>query len=163
MKKIDLGQTVSVLANMGVIAGILLLAAELNQNNALIESQARSIQVQIRSDGWNQISQDPDLIALLVRDRNEEPLSEQEEIRLNAFWMGVLWRNQWAFQELGESTEWISPAIRQFRTYGSLQRTWEGGGSGAQSAGKDNFSAEFVRALEEHVLGRRAQRDQIRQ
>ena len=35
MKKIDLGQAVSILANVGVLAGILFLAVELRQNNEL--------------------------------------------------------------------------------------------------------------------------------
>ena len=34
MKKIDLGQTISIFANLGVIAGITFLALELNQNTA---------------------------------------------------------------------------------------------------------------------------------
>jgi len=40
--KIDLGQTISVLANVGVIAGIVFLGYELRQNNSLLASQARS-------------------------------------------------------------------------------------------------------------------------
>jgi hypothetical protein len=36
MKKIDLGQTFHILANIGVIGGILLLAFELQQNNELM-------------------------------------------------------------------------------------------------------------------------------
>ena len=42
MKKIDLGQTVSIMANLGVIAGIVFLAIELRQNNVLMRSQTRS-------------------------------------------------------------------------------------------------------------------------
>jgi hypothetical protein len=41
MKKIDLGQTVQILANLGVIAGIVFLGIELQQNNALLGAQAR--------------------------------------------------------------------------------------------------------------------------
>jgi hypothetical protein len=40
--KIELGPTVQVLANLGVIAGIAVLALELKQNNELLASQARS-------------------------------------------------------------------------------------------------------------------------
>jgi hypothetical protein len=39
MRKIDVGHTIQILANAGVIAGILFLAMELRQNNALLESQ----------------------------------------------------------------------------------------------------------------------------
>jgi hypothetical protein len=42
MKRIDLGQTIAVLANLGVIAGIALLAVELRQNNFLLSQQAKA-------------------------------------------------------------------------------------------------------------------------
>jgi hypothetical protein len=37
MKKIDLGQTIAILANVGVIAGIAFLAFELRQNTQAVE------------------------------------------------------------------------------------------------------------------------------
>ena len=40
--KIDLGQAIAILANIGVIAGIVFLAAELQQNNELMEAEARA-------------------------------------------------------------------------------------------------------------------------
>ena len=43
MKKIDLGQTISILANVGVIAGIVFLGFELRQNNALMAADARVV------------------------------------------------------------------------------------------------------------------------
>ena len=42
MKKIDLGQTLKLLGNAGVIVGILLLVYELNQNRAMIKAQTRN-------------------------------------------------------------------------------------------------------------------------
>ncbi len=42
MKKIDLGQTISILANVGVVAGIVFLAVELRQNNELMSAEARA-------------------------------------------------------------------------------------------------------------------------
>jgi len=41
MKKIDPGQTIQILANVGVIAGIAFLAVELRQNNELLRSSSR--------------------------------------------------------------------------------------------------------------------------
>ena len=40
MKKIDISQMISILANLGVIAGILFLGVELQQNNSLLRAQA---------------------------------------------------------------------------------------------------------------------------
>ena len=42
MKKIDLGQTINILANVGVIAGIVFLAFELQQNNELLGAQIQA-------------------------------------------------------------------------------------------------------------------------
>jgi len=39
MKRIDLGQTIGILANLGVIAGIVFLAVEIGQNQAALEEQ----------------------------------------------------------------------------------------------------------------------------
>jgi len=42
MKKLDIGQAVSILANVGVIAGIIILAFELDQNSDLVAAQTRN-------------------------------------------------------------------------------------------------------------------------
>jgi hypothetical protein len=42
MKKIHLGQSLSILANLGVLVSILLLAYELNQNRQMMRSQVRN-------------------------------------------------------------------------------------------------------------------------
>ena len=42
MKKLDIGQTMSVLANVGIIAGIVFLGYELQQNNDQLRSQSRA-------------------------------------------------------------------------------------------------------------------------
>jgi len=39
MKKIDLGQTISIVANLGVLAGLILLIVELNQNRELAQAE----------------------------------------------------------------------------------------------------------------------------
>ena len=39
MKKIDVGQTMTILANLGVIIGIAFLAVEINQNNSQLAAQ----------------------------------------------------------------------------------------------------------------------------
>jgi hypothetical protein len=41
MKKVDIGQVIAVTANMGVIAGIVFLALELQQNNRFLSAQAQ--------------------------------------------------------------------------------------------------------------------------
>jgi len=48
MKKIDLGQAIGVLANLGVITGIVFLAYETHQNSELLELQVRAAQLDQR-------------------------------------------------------------------------------------------------------------------
>ncbi len=55
MKNIDLGQTLNTLANVGVIAGIIFLAYELNQNNEFLELEAKATRVHITLDGWERM------------------------------------------------------------------------------------------------------------
>ena len=43
MKKIELGQTITILATFGVIVGIAFLAVELAQNNELLELDFRYV------------------------------------------------------------------------------------------------------------------------
>jgi len=54
MKKIELGQTISILANLGVIAGIVFLGLELQQNNTLLNAQIRAARAQVRIV-WNDL------------------------------------------------------------------------------------------------------------
>jgi len=75
VKNIDLGQTLNTFANVGVIAGIIFLAYELNQNNEFLELEAKATRVQINLDAWERLASDPALVALMMKDRNEGPLS----------------------------------------------------------------------------------------
>ena len=42
MKKIDLGQTITIVANIGVLLGIILLVYELDQNRDMMRAQIRN-------------------------------------------------------------------------------------------------------------------------
>ncbi len=64
MKKIDLGQTISILANVGVIGGIVFLAFELRQNSEQLEIQAREQTVSRRFSTVDLVLANPYLIDL---------------------------------------------------------------------------------------------------
>ncbi len=95
MKKIELGQTLTILANVGVLAGILLLVFELSQNREMMTAQTR-----------NEISQGAiELLTLAINDvsfqnvirRGQfgEELSEDEQWQFNRYQQGWLryWEN----------------------------------------------------------------------
>ena len=152
MRKRNLSETLTLLANLGVIAGIVFLGVELRQNNALMEMEARATLTENLQDGWYQVSSDPDLVDLFIKDRSGEELSEAEEMRLNSYWMGMLLRREWQYQHFPEATTGIAGLRRLFSSYGSLRRAWNGDDSASRSAGNDNFSPEFVRFIETEVL-----------
>ncbi len=152
MKKFDLGQSLNILANVGVIAGIIFLAYELNQNNEFLELEAKATRVQIVLDGWEHIASDPALVALMIKDRNKEVLTATEEMQLNAYWMGYFIRREWQFENVAEPVgQQTKSFLRLYQAYGSMRRAWEGASGGAVSAGKDNFSPEFVAYIEREL------------
>lgn len=148
----DVASVAEVIGAIAIVISLIYVGIQVKQNNSLLESETRATRVQIRADEWNRLAESPEIVALLVKDRNGAALSEEEELRLNAFWMTTIYVNQWLYEGLSESTEWIAPLRRNFVTYSSLRNTWQGAGSGARSAGKDNFSADFVRLVDEQVV-----------
>ncbi len=95
MKKIDLGQTLSLIANVGVIAGILLLVYELNQNRAMMEAQVRQQISQGVADGHFAVATNPDLSEIIVdfsdRCTTMDECESAEEFRFNQ-WSNATFR-----------------------------------------------------------------------
>ena len=80
MKKIDLGQTIQILANLGVIAGIVFLGIEVQQNNTLLGAQARTSRTQVRLDGLESKMTNPELLQAYVKRRGGQALTPMEQI-----------------------------------------------------------------------------------
>lgn len=67
MKKINLGQAVATLANVGVLVGILLLVFELNQNRQITQAQMRESLAQLDIEMMQSLREDDDLMRLTVQ------------------------------------------------------------------------------------------------
>jgi hypothetical protein len=115
MKKIDLGQMVTVLANLGVLAGILVLVYELNQTRDLarIEFLANNDAV------FQEIEREmmsPDVASIWAKAAiNPASLSATEVRVLDAFLINLFnfWRQNWTleqegFQESGDTVTTLS-------------------------------------------------------
>jgi hypothetical protein len=80
MKKIDLGQTITVLANLGVIAGIIFLVIEIQQNTRTLQFEAyQSLIGQI--GGQNQLNiENPEFATRFndLVDMSEEELARED-------------------------------------------------------------------------------------
>ena len=155
MKKLELQQLISILANIGVIAGIVFLGLEIQQNNELMTSEVRATYASMEQTGWSFIIENPQLVDALIKDRNGEELTAADEMRLNALWMQSLHQYQFRYFEDPDSTVWISGQRRNYESYPSLRSTWHGNGRGSRQAGKDNFDPRFIRFYEENVANHR--------
>ena len=78
MKKIDLGQAITILANFGVLIGILLLVIELNQARVVTEAQTRSAITASIIDLTEMITQSPMGLTIYEKRLNKEPLTVKE-------------------------------------------------------------------------------------
>lgn len=89
-KQINLGQVLTIGANLGVIAGILLLAFELNQNRALMQAQTRSDISQNFTQIMFHFATEDRVSDILFRGTAGEQLTEAEEIRFRQLVWGQL-------------------------------------------------------------------------
>jgi hypothetical protein len=85
MKKIDVGQTISILANIGVIAGIVFLAFELRQNTVATQLIAAGSSAAYIRDMNNLVAENGELAEILVKRRTGNSLTEAENLRLATF------------------------------------------------------------------------------
>ena len=98
MKKIDVGQTITILANVGVIAGILFLAVELQQNNRLLASQAEFNYVQYIQSMDLTVLENPELADLLASaGQTGEELSAAENLQVVRYLQMYLNYLQWRY------------------------------------------------------------------
>ena len=153
MKKIDVGQAVTMLANLGVIAGIILLAYEIHQNSDVLREQARSgIVTEIGSLNAALYENSGDIGSIVYRAAQGEPLTGEEEYRLSRFRAQnfLLWGS--AFRSLQEGiieerdfdTEAVSRTFHE--TIPGMPKQYE-----RVKAGMD---PEFVQWLEDEVVSR---------
>ena len=136
MKKIDLGQTISILANLGVIAGIVFLAVELRQNNQLLQAEAIGTVLETRLGRQELILNNPHLIAIVQKNEKGEPLTEEEHTIIETMHnRGLIgWQKDYfLFQQGILSEEYLRAnipvmknAFRADRTFGHLDhwQTW---------------------------------------
>jgi len=100
LKKPEFGQSISIVANLGVIAGIVFLGYELQQNNRLLEAEARLASHQGGQEFAASLAHDPELAAILAKEGRGEPLTDAEEIQVYALGLAVLRSFQYTYQEM---------------------------------------------------------------
>ena len=84
MRKIDLGQTISILANFGVFAGVLLLVYELAQNRQMMRSQIRN-DLNAGLMSYQLISADEQISEIMERAQNDGGLQNLSDVERRRF------------------------------------------------------------------------------
>jgi hypothetical protein len=125
MKKFDLGQSISIFANLGVIAGIVFLALELHQNNELMDAEQQFNRLTIATGSATLLAENPELASAVAKLNDQArsieniDLSPGERVQLNGFYGRVIQNQEWTFRALPQDelpvSEWKSLA---------RQRSW---------------------------------------
>jgi len=149
MKKIDVGQTVGILANIGVIVGIVFLTVQIAQNNDQLASQTRNTIFELRAglerDVVNNAGGIADLIGKVQRG---EALTNTEQLRMNSRRFQLLQTFQYMFQESPDGVRLQVPyMLAMFGADPGLLDTWRSVSDGV-------FDPTFVNFMEESVLSR---------
>jgi hypothetical protein len=93
--KITLGQSVEILANLGVVAGLVFLGLEIRQNTELLESEIVATRHFMRTEDFLLPLEYPDLATALIKNHNGQELSEYQQLILNRAMATML--HNWQF------------------------------------------------------------------
>ena len=153
MKKIDLGETIGILANIGVIAGIVFLAVEIGQNNDQLAAQTRNTIYELRSGLERDLINNVGGIAELVtKERRGEALTDVEENRLLSRRFNMLRTFEYMVQENPDNARVQAGYMaNMFKADPRLMETWQ-----ALTASRV-LDPVFVAFAEEHVFPRLVQ------
>ena len=154
INKIDLGQAVQILANLGVIAGIVFLGLELQTNNELLDSQSR----QARVNGARQLNAaiyngETGLGEIVVKAKSGVELTPREAIQLDRYLTSILLDWEYWYRDFADGI-----LTEEELRYGGWSRLyhdvlppriaeiWE--------TMRPNSDANFVEFMEENVVKR---------
>jgi len=108
MNKIDLSQAIGILANVGVIAGIVFLSIEVRQNNEVLEAQSRAYWVDHQAHILETMALNPDLLEIMLNGaEHSESLTalERERVRAIGYRTLTIWQHQFDEMRRGRLAE----------------------------------------------------------
>ncbi len=142
-------ETAEVLGVIGVIATLIFVALEIRQNTSAVRSATVQAISEQSFDVNMRLAEEPDLLALMRKADNQEPLTDSERDRLFTLWNAILRLNQNRFQQfrlgvLDDTTLFEVGGRNRSYQGSSFAEYWE--------ATKQNHSVEFQRFIEECVI-----------
>ena len=149
MNSDSLSRWLSILANLGVLAGIFFLAMEINQNSEFLESEARNSRAQNRIDGNYQIISSPVLLTAITNIQGEKELSPEEAMAIQRFAITNLVSWQLAFEDysagLLELSDLPVAGWNNYMQAKYMQEQWYGWG-------QMNLRPDFILWFETNVI-----------
>jgi len=152
MKKIDLGQTITVLANLAVLIGVVILIVEISQNSDALAFQARTILNAGRSSQQRLIIENAGgIVDLMEKARRGDELTWGEELRLNVYYSDIIRNFEAQYREVlvGSLTEGDIPIVQWnavLRNNYGLKDFFD------ERAAAETLNPELVRFIREIVL-----------
>ena len=146
MEKDRLSRLLTLGANFGVIAGILLLVYELRQNNELMGAEARYNRLIVNTENYGRMAENPEFAELWLKAVDNEEMSRSEQARIDAFLVHAYLVREWSYKELPQDE---LPIERWRRNHAQIERyniVWR--------REKSNFDPEFVKFMDANVIAR---------
>lgn len=160
MKLAELNDWLSLGANIGVLAGIVFLAVELQQNSDMLESQARSIRQEIRLTDYVLPLNNENFAKALVKYRRNEELTDYEDLLIRRGMDITLTNFQYVYNEYknGLIDESELPVGTWRNTFAGGERSnrdyWPDLKSYWEEMKTINYDPGFVEWMDENVVGR---------
>ena len=149
----DFAQSIGLIADLGVLAGIVFLVIEIRQNNSLLAAQASYAQFRVERERRTRLLENrAGLMDISLRAVAGEELTQLETFQLDAHWRDVLDSWQWQFRESQAGR--LQSEIIDFESWRSL---WDYD-AGLQKIYRDTVDrrdADFVQFFSENVANRR--------
>ena len=142
-------ETAEVLGVIGVIATLIFVALEIRQNTSAVRSATVQAISEQSFDVNMRLAEEPDLLVLMRKADNQEPLTDSERDRLFTLWNAILRLNQNRFQQfrlgvLDDTTIFEVGGRNSSYQGSSFTEYW--------AATKQNHSVEFQRFVEDCVI-----------
>jgi len=154
MKKIDLGQSISILANIGVIAGIVFLGIELQQNNETLSVQSRLDREDLFRQGIARKFEHPDMFRAIAKFERGELLNDEEQLLLD--WENHALLIDWMLVYMQVHDDLLDEATIPIELWRiSLHEGLWPGLEEYWSNNKRQYRSEFVQWMDENVASGR--------
>lgn len=146
MKLDDINKWLMLAANIGVIAGILFLGIEIQQNNELMESQTRLARAASSQNTFAPVIQNTQLAAILANDMN---VSVDQVLKIYYFQHTLIgWQYSWSEYQAGNLDESDLPSTgwaTAINVNPAFLNHWQ------RSKTSDAYNPDFLKYIDEKL------------